>query len=183
MKLEVSLDGEIGYTGMAQIQSQLANMSLHIEDIKKGKYILEYVWFIICRNEVCHKDLCPSFLDYLYHVPIPNYHAELKFSLRTFIVHQNIGHGHEPLLDISSTVTLPPVFHWSVRWYTRKYMRGYKTMDRKRDENQWAQTVLQTRTKSTVQNPPVKINDAERLSCGIESYENCNITSRNSNPT
>ena len=43
MKLEESPFGVNG-VGMAQIQSQMDNISLHIQDIKKGKEIQKYVW-------------------------------------------------------------------------------------------------------------------------------------------
>ena len=64
MKLEASLVGEIG-AGMAQIQLQLASLSLYIQDIKKGKEIREDVQCISCKTEDRHKDVCPTFLDYL----------------------------------------------------------------------------------------------------------------------
>ena len=56
-------------------------------------------------------------------------------------------------------------------------------MEIKRDENQRSQMIPQTGTKSTVQNPPKKINGVEIPSCGIRSYENCNLTSCNPHPT
>ena len=43
MKLEASPLQEAS-AGMAQIQSQLANLTLQLQDIKKGKEIREEVW-------------------------------------------------------------------------------------------------------------------------------------------
>ena len=50
---------------MAQTQSQLDNLSLQIQDIKKGKNIREYAWFTRCKMEYHHRDLFPYFQDYL----------------------------------------------------------------------------------------------------------------------
>ena len=43
MKLEASPLGEIG-VGMNQIQSQLVNLTIQLQDIKKGRDIHEEVW-------------------------------------------------------------------------------------------------------------------------------------------
>ena len=43
MKLEASLIAEAS-AGMAQIQNQLANLTLQLQDIKKGKEVREYFW-------------------------------------------------------------------------------------------------------------------------------------------
>ena len=64
MKLEVSLVGESG-ARTTQIQSQLANMSTQIQDIKKGKEIDEYVLCTRCKIEDHHKD---SFLEFMYYL-------------------------------------------------------------------------------------------------------------------
>ena len=50
-------------------------------------------------------------------------------------------------------------------------------MERKHDGYQRSQMVPQTGTKSMVQNPPTKINGVDSPSCGVESYENGNLTS------
>ena len=64
MKLEASPVGEIS-AGMVKIQSQLDNISLQIQDIKKGKDICEEIWCTRCKTEGHHKYLCPTFIDYL----------------------------------------------------------------------------------------------------------------------
>ena len=64
MKLEVSLVGESG-ARTTQIQSQLANMSPQIQDIRKGKEIDEYVLCTRCKIEDHHKDSFPAFMYYL----------------------------------------------------------------------------------------------------------------------
>ena len=43
MKLEASTIGD-GAAGMVEIQSQLANMMIQLQDIKKGKEAQEYLW-------------------------------------------------------------------------------------------------------------------------------------------
>ena len=41
------------------------NLSLQIQDIKKGKDKREEVWCIKCKEEGHHKDQCPSFQEYI----------------------------------------------------------------------------------------------------------------------
>ena len=48
-----------------QIQDQLANLTLQLHDIKKGKEVTEEVWCIKCKAEGHHKDQCLMFQDYL----------------------------------------------------------------------------------------------------------------------
>ena len=103
-----------------------------------------------------------------FHVPIPHYHTELNFLSRTFTVHRNIGHGHEPLLNISNSVIIPPIFPWEVWQYVGKCIKGYRMSERKM---QWKSTISNgpaAGAKSMAQNPPTKINGAESPSCGIK---------------
>ena len=51
--------------GMAQIQNQLANLTLQLQDIKKGKEIREEVWCSKCRTEGHSREHCPVFAEYL----------------------------------------------------------------------------------------------------------------------
>ena len=55
MKLETSPIGESGI-GMSQIQSQLMNLTIQLQDIKKGKDVCEEVWCNQCRSEGHNKD-------------------------------------------------------------------------------------------------------------------------------
>jgi len=64
MKLEASPIGETGIR-MAQIQHQLANLTLQLWDMKKWKEVREEVWCIKCNKEGHHKDQCPLFQEYL----------------------------------------------------------------------------------------------------------------------
>ena len=64
MKLEASPIAETS-VGMAQIQNQLANLTLQLQDIKKGKEVREEVWCTKCRTEGLSKDHCPVFVEYL----------------------------------------------------------------------------------------------------------------------
>ena len=43
MKLEASPIGD-GAAGLIQIQSQLANLTIQIQEIKRGKEVQEYLW-------------------------------------------------------------------------------------------------------------------------------------------
>ena len=64
MKLEASPLQEAS-AGMAQIQSQLANLTLQLQDIKKGKEIREEVWCTKCRTEGHSKEHCLVYAEYL----------------------------------------------------------------------------------------------------------------------
>jgi hypothetical protein len=59
MKLEASPVGD--NNGMAQIQNQLAALTIQLEEITKGKEKWEHIWCTKCRTEGHHKDECPSF--------------------------------------------------------------------------------------------------------------------------
>jgi hypothetical protein len=54
MKLESSLVGENG--GMAQVQTQLADLMIQLAELTKGKEKHDQVWCKKCRTEGHHKD-------------------------------------------------------------------------------------------------------------------------------
>ena len=64
MKLEASPIGD-GAAGMVQIQSQLANLTIQLQDIKKGKEAQEYLWCTKCIMDGPAKDNCPTFMNYV----------------------------------------------------------------------------------------------------------------------
>ena len=64
MKLESSHVGETS-VGMMQIQSQLANLTLQIQDIKKRKEVQEELWCTRCRIKGHHKDNCLMLMNYV----------------------------------------------------------------------------------------------------------------------
>ena len=64
MKLEASPIAETS-AGMAQIQNQLANLTLQLQDIKKGKEVREEVWHTKCRTKGHSREHCPIFAEYL----------------------------------------------------------------------------------------------------------------------
>lgn len=64
MKLEASPISEIGI-GMVQIQNQLANQTIQLQDMKKGKEVTEKIWCIRCKVEGHHKYQRPLFHEYL----------------------------------------------------------------------------------------------------------------------
>ena len=51
--------------GMAQIQNQLANLTLQLQDIKKGKEVREEVWCAKCRTEGHSREHCSVFVENL----------------------------------------------------------------------------------------------------------------------
>ena len=64
MKLEASPIAETS-VGMAQIQNQLENLTLQLQDIKKGKEVREEVWCTKCRTEGHSREQCPIYGEYL----------------------------------------------------------------------------------------------------------------------
>ena len=64
MKLEESLIAKTN-TGMQQIQSQLANLTLQLQDTKKGKEVQEEVWCMKCKTKGHSREQCPVFVEYL----------------------------------------------------------------------------------------------------------------------
>jgi hypothetical protein len=63
MKLESSPVGDSG--GMMQVQTQLAALTIQMEEMTKEKEKHEQVWCIKCRIEFHHKDECPIVTQYL----------------------------------------------------------------------------------------------------------------------
>ena len=63
MKLEASPIGD-GAIGMVQIQSQLANLTIQLQDIKKGKEAQEDLWCTKCRTDGHTKDNCLTYMNY-----------------------------------------------------------------------------------------------------------------------
>ena len=63
MKLETAHVAD--KSGIAQIQAQLAEMSLELCNMKKGKAIREEVWFMRCKEEGHDKEQCPALRNYL----------------------------------------------------------------------------------------------------------------------
>ena len=64
MKLESSPIGEID-AGMMQIHSQLTNITVQLQDIKKGKEVHKNLWCIRCRTDGNHRDNCPTLMKYV----------------------------------------------------------------------------------------------------------------------
>ena len=64
MKLEASSIPETSVR-MAQIHNQLANLTLQLHDMKKGKEVREEIWCTRCRTKGHSKEHCPVFAEYL----------------------------------------------------------------------------------------------------------------------
>ena len=59
IKLEASPVGETRF-GMNQIQSQLTNLTIQLQDIKKEREHCEEIGCTRCHTEGHHKDQCPD---------------------------------------------------------------------------------------------------------------------------
>ena len=64
MKLEASPIGD-GTAGMIQIQSQLANLTIQLHDIKRGKEVQENLWCMRCRTNGHTKDDFLAYMNYI----------------------------------------------------------------------------------------------------------------------
>ena len=64
MKLEESPLADTS-TGMTNLQNQLANLTLQMHEIKKGKEIAQEIWCIKCKAQGHTKYNCPVYIEYL----------------------------------------------------------------------------------------------------------------------
>ena len=64
MKLEASPLAETS-TGMKNLQNQLANLTLQLHEIKKGKEVAQELWCTECKGQGHTKNNCPIFGEYL----------------------------------------------------------------------------------------------------------------------
>ena len=64
MKLESSLVRDIA-SGIMQIQSQLANLMVRLQDIKRGKEVPEEIWCTICKTDGHHKGNFSALMNYV----------------------------------------------------------------------------------------------------------------------
>ena len=64
MKLESSPLAETS-TGMATLQNQLANLTLQLHELKKGKEVVQDIWCVKCKAQGHTKDDCPVFVEYI----------------------------------------------------------------------------------------------------------------------
>jgi hypothetical protein len=65
MHLEAMPGGGETSTGLAQVQSQLANMTMQLQDMEKMKVVHEHVWCTMCWSEGHRRDECPMLGNYL----------------------------------------------------------------------------------------------------------------------
>ena len=103
MNLEDSPVRETSF-GMVQIQSKLDDMSLQIQDIKKGKEFHQDIWCTRCRTKGHHKDQCLAFHHYLtVGAPKPLSQSRIPWCG----VFQTRGHKSEECLYLDKIVELP----------------------------------------------------------------------------
>ena len=103
MKLEASPIGD-GSVGMVQIQSQLDNLTIQLQDIKKGKEAQEDLWCTKCRIGGHTKDNCLTFLNYIT-LGAPN--ALNGHGLPWCRISQSRGHRDEECLYLQKVVSTP----------------------------------------------------------------------------
>jgi hypothetical protein len=60
MHLEATPGGGETSTGMAQVQSQLTNITMQLQDMAKAKVVHEHVWCTMCHIEGHHRNECPT---------------------------------------------------------------------------------------------------------------------------
>ena len=89
---------------MNQIQSQLVNLTIQLQYIKKGKYSREEVWCTLCCIEGNHKDQCLDFYDYLQSgAPNPLSQGGLPWCK----ICQTRGHRHKECVYLQKVVSKP----------------------------------------------------------------------------
>ena len=103
MKLEASPIGD-GAAGMLQIQSQLANITIQLQDIKKGKESQEYLWCTKCRTNRHTKDNCLTFMNYVV-LGAPN--PLNDHGLPWCRIFQSRGHRDEECSYLQNVVSTP----------------------------------------------------------------------------
>ena len=103
MKLEASSIAD-GAAGMVKIQSQLAKLTLQLQDIKKGKEGQEEFWCTKCRMERQTKDNCPTFMNYVaFGAPNPLNGKGVPWCL----ICQSRGHRDEECVYLQKFVSTP----------------------------------------------------------------------------
>jgi hypothetical protein len=65
MCLEVMLGGGETSTRLAQVQSQLTNITMQLQDMVKAKVVREHVWCTMCHIEGHHRKKCPMMGSYM----------------------------------------------------------------------------------------------------------------------
>ena len=125
MKLEASPIGE-NAVGMNQIQTQLENLTLQLQDIKKGKEQHEDIWCIRCRTDGHTKDTCPYFQNYMLSGASNHLSCGNIPSCRIFQVY---GHRHKECGYMQNMVMKPTNLYCSYnllqeRTYDLYYVKG-----------------------------------------------------------
>ena len=64
MKLEASPLAETN-TGMTNLQNQLANLTIQMHDLKKGKEVTQDISCVKCKAQGHTKYNCPVFVEYI----------------------------------------------------------------------------------------------------------------------
>ena len=133
MKLEASPIAN-GAIGMVQIQSQLANLRLQLQDIKKGKEGQEDLWCKKCRMDGHTKDNYLTFMNYVaFGAPNPLNGKGLPWCL----ICQSRGNHDEECVYLQKVVSTPAnlfcKFCRSVG-HNEKDCRAYQLLKEKRGD-------------------------------------------------
>ena len=130
MKLEASPIGDSA-TGMVQIQSQLDNLTIYLQDIKKGKEEQEYLWCMKCRTDGHTKDNYLTFMNYVSSSALNPLNGH---GLLWCCICQSRGHQDEDYLYLQKVVSTPEnlfcKFCKSVG-HDEKYSRAYQLLKEK----------------------------------------------------
>ena len=103
MKMEASPISETR-VGMNKIQLQLANSTIQLKDIKKGREHREEIWCTQCHGEGHHKDQCLDFRNYMLSGdPNPLSNGGMPW----FLIFQVHGHQHKECVYIQKIVSKP----------------------------------------------------------------------------
>jgi hypothetical protein len=65
MRLEATPGGTETSIRLAQVQSQLANLTIQLQDMAKTKVMHEHIWCTTCHSEGHHRDECPVLPNYV----------------------------------------------------------------------------------------------------------------------
>ena len=134
MKLESSLIGD-GGTGMMLIQLQLANLTVQIQDIKKGKESHEEFWCTRCQMDGHTKDNCSLYMNYISSgVPNPLSTHRLPWCR----ICKTRGHHEEDFLYFQKIISTPTNIFYKfckLGGHDEKDCRAYQLLKEKTIDN------------------------------------------------
>ena len=113
---------------IVQIQLQLANLTIQLQDIKKGKEEEEDLWCKKCRTNGHTKDNCLIFLNYVT-LGAPN--PLNRHGIPWCCIFQSRGHCNEEFLYLQKVVSTPANLFCKfckLVGHDEKYYRAYQLL-------------------------------------------------------